>query len=746
MRSLLISAALLMAIASTARGQATGAIRGTVLLPGGASAPSAVVSLRGTIAYRVTADSAGRFLLTAVLEGRYLLVAALGGNNPGTRSVKIRAGDTLEVTITLGGPVELQELTVRGLRPLSYAADSGSTGARMPVPIRDLPQTVTVVTREVVHDRNITTTRALAENVSGVTPYAGYDGYGLNEQGYIIRGMATSYTSTTLRDGFKDFAGVGPRDLANVERVEFLKGPSSVLYGATGALGGVPNTITRKPTRTRVAEVTLSDDRFGFGRGTLDLGGPVTRDSSVRYRLIAAGERSRNFRPFNAGSYGLSVSPSLELSLGARTELRISGEYTRRRYRSDPFFPHDSVSLSLPVDRYLGEPGLGLATARGFVAQAVLEHRFALGIRLRQGLSILGGRQNHQGAGIGSLIAPDTLERWASITRERSTDYASQTDLLLDGRRLGVRHRALVGVEVSRQVYSIFFTNDGLDPINIRNPTYGAHRVPGDTVNGRHPEDQLGIYVQDLVDLGSRVKLMVGARFDINRTRQFVQWPALGLSGVVATQTTRHVTPRVRGWCISPPAPCRSTGGGPAPSSPTSPIRQTRSTTRPSLANSSRWACGRRRPGAGSQRPSPCISLRSAMFSRRSPEIRSSGARSAANSEVEESRWMSRDLPPPGSIWSSPTRTPTLGRRRARTPPCRTAAWRARPGTPRVSGPPTGSEAARCGASRWVGASTSGATPPPPSPRRWYYRPGSGWICCWVKSGVAGASTSISTT
>lgn len=527
--------------------QATGTIRGRVIVAPDSGVAGATVSLVGRATPVATSDAGGSFLLPDVPAGQRLrLMATAADRSPGYASVQVGAGDTVTVTLVLQPAVSLPGLvaTVRPAR--RYAADSASTGARIDVPLRDLPQTVTTITDAVIKDRNITETARLADNVSGVIPLVGYTGYGLNEQGYIIRGFATSYTSTTLRDGFRDFAGVGPRDLANVERVEFLKGPSSVLYGATGALGGIPNTVTKRPGRDlRITSLSASGDEDGLGRGELDLAGPLSADHTVRYRLVASGERYRNFRPFNGGAYSLSVSPSLEAELGPKTILLLRGEYTRRSYRPDPYLPLDPLSFHLPADRYYGEPGFPLARAQGFVAQAELVHQFAPGVRLRQGLSVLGGRLRDEAAGIAGLdTLPDLLDRYAGVGYERSTDLSSQTELSLEGRRFGVRHRALVGVELTREVYSIRFTNDGLDPISLSRPVYGATRIIGDTANASHPENEFGLYLQDLVDLGAHVKVMAGARLDVNYTKQNVEWPSLGLTGTVAKQNTTHFSPR----------------------------------------------------------------------------------------------------------------------------------------------------------------------------------------------------------
>ncbi|HUL02359.1 MAG TPA: TonB-dependent receptor, partial [Gemmatimonadales bacterium] len=539
----------LASVSVAARAQTQGAIRGTVWLAAGSPAVRAAVSLGGTVLHTTT-DTAGHFILGGVPAGHYEVVAALEGRNAGVARVTLRGGDTVTVSITLGGPVQLGAVTVTAERVPSYASDTASVGSKMPVPLRDLPQTVTIVPEEVIRDRNVTTFRDIADNASGVIAMAGYTGYGLNEGSYIIRGFATSYTQTGLRDGFRDFAGVTPRDMVSVQQVEFLKGPSSVLYGATGALGGVPNTVTKKPTSTRIAEIGTSVDQFGMARATVDLGGPVNQDSTVRYRINGALENSRNFRPFDNGSYGVSLVPSLQLSLGAKTTVLASGEYTRREYRIDPYMGFDSATFALPTDVYYGEPALALGIAAGFRGQLVIAHQFGPGVRLHAAASALGGTLDNTSVSLGTVIPPDadhaamTVLRSSSVNHEGSRDYAVQTELQVDRRAFGLRHRALIGVEVSRETYFVDFTLGGLDSIDFYNPVYGATPTDGPPISAKHPEDAVGVYVQDLVDLGSRVKVMVGARYDVNTTKQYVEATVFDLSGVAAEQTTHHVTPR----------------------------------------------------------------------------------------------------------------------------------------------------------------------------------------------------------
>ena len=136
------------------------------------------------------------------------------------------------------------ELVVTGEREGSYNPPNASTTTKLDLPRRDIPQSIQVIPRQVIEDRQVVRLGELVENVSGVEELPGYGGSPFLT-GYYFRGLSPVYQS--LRNGFRDIGAIGGRDIANVERVEFFKGPSSVLYGGRFSLGGLVNTVTKKP-------------------------------------------------------------------------------------------------------------------------------------------------------------------------------------------------------------------------------------------------------------------------------------------------------------------------------------------------------------------------------------------------------------------------------------------------------------------------------------------------------------------
>jgi len=125
-----------------------------------------------------------------------------------------------------------------------YLADTTTTGSKIDVPVLDLPATVESITRSTIDDQQATKVDHLLRNVSGV--YAGDTGGGQRDY-MVIRGFPVAGDSSDYRkNGFRDVCRT-QRDLANIERIEILKGPASVLYGISGQPYGVVNFITKKP-------------------------------------------------------------------------------------------------------------------------------------------------------------------------------------------------------------------------------------------------------------------------------------------------------------------------------------------------------------------------------------------------------------------------------------------------------------------------------------------------------------------
>ncbi|MBW4445070.1 MAG: TonB-dependent siderophore receptor [Plectolyngbya sp. WJT66-NPBG17] len=414
-----------------------------------------------------------------------------------------------------------EEITVTGTQTPSYRVPNAPTAAKIDVPLRDLPVSVQVIPKEVIRDRQVVRLNELADNVSGVQRNAGYGG--LSSQNYTVRGFELGETS---RNGFRDFAFISPRDVANVERVEFLKGPASVLYGGGFNFSGLVNTVTKRPLAEQRTEIGITAGSYNFYRPTIDITGSLTEDKTLLYRLNVAYENAGSFRDFGENE-SIFVAPVLTWRLGPNTTLTTEFNYQNYDYVFDRGLLPDPVFLNLPRNRYLFEPDFNRARFTSKLFTYDFEHRFNDNWRFRQGLSSL----NIQGEESAvtprnysrPFLEPDgrTFARDAQRSDEEQVNFGLQNEVYGKFNTGTVKHNFLFGVEYSyyRFAYDFFDAANPPGSIDIFNPQYGS--LPSDFFPSSGEEygvRTVGIYIQDLAELTPNLKFLAGLRYDIANT------------------------------------------------------------------------------------------------------------------------------------------------------------------------------------------------------------------------------------
>ncbi|MDP1798665.1 MAG: TonB-dependent receptor plug domain-containing protein, partial [Planctomycetaceae bacterium] len=195
-------------------------------------------------------------------------------------------------TSTPGAPPTITQNSIFGSPPTQgYRATSSTTGTIVNVPDIQLPASVSVVTNEVLHDQQALRINDVFRDVAGAAKL----GDQLRPDSFILRGFEVA-SRNYRKNGLLD-PTYTPRDFANVERIEILKGPSSILYGASQPSGTV-NLITKKPLNDDFTRWTSQFGSFNFQRHTIDANGKVNDDGNVLFRVNAAYENSDGFRDF----------------------------------------------------------------------------------------------------------------------------------------------------------------------------------------------------------------------------------------------------------------------------------------------------------------------------------------------------------------------------------------------------------------------------------------------------------------
>lgn len=412
------------------------------------------------------------------------------------------------------------ELVVTGEQD-GYRVREGSTATKTDTPLRDIPGSIQVIPRQLLKDQNTTRIQDALQNISGVNK----DGnYGSSDSGgYFIRGFDQA---GNFRNGFSDNDFYSSVDTANIERIEVLKGPASVLYGQAEP-GGIINVVTKQPLSTPFASVDLSVGSYSFYRPSIDLSGPLTDDGSLLYRLNIAYQNAGSFRDFNF-TERVFIAPVITWNISDRTSLTFDFEYLNNNYRFDRGLPSiGNRPAPIPIDRFIGYPIDGDTYGDdSFRAGYRFEHKFSEDWQLRNAFSFVSANIG----GIAAFAGRELIdERFSPIFISRDEflreTFTLQTELVGKFNTGSVVHRPLLGVELRRNIwtYTSFDVAEPTPPLDIFDPNYDVAlpAIPDESTFGYTTRrDTLGIYFQDQITFADNLKVLLGGRFDAFQRRE----------------------------------------------------------------------------------------------------------------------------------------------------------------------------------------------------------------------------------
>jgi catecholate siderophore receptor len=400
---------------------------------------------------------------------------------------------------------------------IGYNAPTATTATKIEAPLRDLPQAVNVVPQALIRDQ---APRSL-QDVLRLVPGIGLShGDGQRDQ-VTIRGF--SAIADQFVDGLRDDA-LYFRDLSNVEQVEVVKGPASVLYGR-GSSGGLVNRITKKPDADRL-DAMLQAGSWHQRRAEIDLARGF-RDGPWAVRITGAIERSDSYR----GPQFLdreAFAPSVAVRVGRDTELLIQAESLSDRRVTDFGIP---AYRGRPVDvdprTYYGAANardVDYSQADVRAAGVVASHRFSPHWSLRNALRYYDYELDRNNTLVGSVNeAAATASLNHSNVRRQEDGYFNQTELTHKLALGATAHQLLYGVEVGRQAKDqLFRTQNNVATVNLFDPVLPVLPLAAIAAPS---SDNLGVlevasaYVQDLASFGEHWKALAGVRYDRFRQR-----------------------------------------------------------------------------------------------------------------------------------------------------------------------------------------------------------------------------------
>jgi len=395
-----------------------------------------------------------------------------------------------------------------------YVATNSVTATKTVTPLIDVPQTISVVTRERLEDQ---ASRSIADVLRYVPGSTVGQGEGNRDQ-ITLRGQNT--TADFFLDGVRDDVQYF-RSLYNIERVEILKGPFAMIFGRGGS-GGVINRVQKTPS-TKAFEIggTASVNTFGAWDVSADINAPI--GDSAAFRLNANYENLDNHRDFFGGQR-YAINPYLAVDLGL-WKLGLSYEYVKDDRVTDRGVPSIATVAGQPNrpitgyrDTFFGVPGVNRAGLEAHIVKARLDGELAEGLNWSTTL-LYGDYDKYytnvfaNGAATGQT-GTVVLSSYTDPTKRQN--FIAQTNLVWDVNLGPIGNKVLLGLEYgdqdsTNQRRNGTLSNSTLNLANIVYPTVTFGALARNTESG---VKVFSAYAQNQASFGDHVDLVVGLRYD----------------------------------------------------------------------------------------------------------------------------------------------------------------------------------------------------------------------------------------
>ena len=452
-----------------------------------------------------------------LLQGSGLQAVPLANGNYGLR--KNAAAD---------GPLELDSTSINatGEQSVTGAIDGvvatrTSVGSKTNTAINEIPQSISVITREEMDKRGVQDFNSAVAYTPGVRAIDYVGGQGAPD--IYMRGFRSfnlfGIYKDGLRSGFNQYDT--DFDTYGLERIDVIRGPASVLYGQM-APGGMINLTSKRPTETPYHEVQLQGGSYDRKQGSIDLGGPVDDDGKLFYRLTAV-KRDSGTQVNHSPNNLTYIAPALTWRPDEDTSLTLLTSYLKtRRGGSEQSFPvagtlHGLPSGHVPSSTYLGNPDIGKYEVENTSIGYSFERQLNADWSFTQNSRYMKAKVDYVNDWSNELDADGRTFTFGFQDRPKNTDT-----FMLDNNLKGLfstgalEHELLLGIDYAHYTgrESRRDTVD-LQSVDIFDPVYDsvANWDPELSVDGKSVVAQKGLYLQDQLKLDNW-RLTVGGRKD----------------------------------------------------------------------------------------------------------------------------------------------------------------------------------------------------------------------------------------
>lgn len=525
-----------------------GSIKGTIRTKDGKLAALVTLNLPEQ-KIKTKSNDSGFYNLQNIKAGNYLLKISFTGTKKQVISLTVLPGVTTQYDFLLEEtPENLKEVIITTGKTQNNLAVTFEKSGIAPL---DLPQSAGVVTSRVIKDEQVNHLGDAIQNVSGVslTQTRGGVGETFTARGYSI-GIGGAAGSIFMNGVLVNTAGFP--EASSLESIEVLKGSAALLYGNVSG-GLIINMVTRKPKFESGGEVALRYGSYNQFKPMFDLYGPISK--SLAFRVDGTYEDDGSYRN-NVKTERFYVNPSLLINAGKKTTVLLEGDFLKSNLTPDwgigSLNNGRAIPTMVPRSQFINT-FWAYSHMNQYTGALTVKHIFNSDWKL----NFIASAQNTAIDSYGSSL-PNTVgangdwNRGLARANTREDDYTAQANLTGKFKTAGFTHQLLAGVDFTRvlnltDTYSVNGTaiaNYTYDKINIINIDEFIQRTDVPVVTAiaetSAPVYRFGPYLQDLLTVSKKIKILAGIRYSWQQTDQTVIDSLLKETSSRGTAVTRY--------------------------------------------------------------------------------------------------------------------------------------------------------------------------------------------------------------
>lgn len=509
-RLALIIFTFLVSLHSFATDDYNGRIKGTVKTNDGEAAAWVTISIKHTEIATIT-DQNGEFSFRNLKPGNYTLIISFSGTEKTEKEIQVTETEVSSIAFTLQQSAKmLSNIVIESRRSLNLQPVSIG---KLPVAAMDLPQSFSIVNSATLQNQQAEKLSDAIRNVNGVYLSATR---GAAQESFFGRGYRMG-NDNFFKNGGRINSGVFP-EMSSLESVEVLKGGAAILYGEV-APGGVINMVTKKPKFDFGGQVSLRAGSYNFWKPSIDVYGPLSK--KVAYRVNGTFEDADSYRDV-VHSRRYYVNPSLLFKLSDKTSLLVQADYLNHEFTPD--FGIGSLNNTIIADVPRGTfngTSWQYNKLRQSTASAELDHKLSKAWSVKASVNYQHYYRDYYSTE--RIQAKENGDWTRPLNKYLSNENSVYGQVNITGKLNtgAIGHTILAGADVDHNTTNMTTYNNPktYDEFNIIDHSKFAPRtdIPAADATGKTttPSTRAGVYIQDLISLSNKVKLLAGVRWSM---------------------------------------------------------------------------------------------------------------------------------------------------------------------------------------------------------------------------------------